>query len=225
MEQTWYDLLFLHWNFPPEQIRPLIPAQLTLDLLDGRAWVAVVPFGMRGIRRRGMPELPGLSKFLELNVRTYVVCEGRPGVYFFSLDAASLPAVWAARGLYKLPYFFARMDLKNDSQRIYYSSKRIHEPAPAEFRGRYQPLGPATIRERGSAEHWLTERYCLYTVAKDRVYRGEIHHLPWPLQDASAEIEENSMAAAAGITLPAHAPLAHFAHELQVLIWPLQPVQ
>src|SRR5207302_8371726 len=86
----------------------------------------------------------------------------------------------------------------------------------------YRPTGPVQIREKGALEHWLTERYCLYTVIKDSVYRAEIHHQPWPLQDATAEFSTNTMASAAGIQLPAIQPLLHFAKRLEVLIWPLK---
>jgi uncharacterized protein YqjF (DUF2071 family) len=102
MQQVWHDLLFAHWPLPHDLLRPLIPAQLELDRFDGQCWVGVVPFRMSGIRGRGMPALPGLSRFPELNVRTYVTHGGKSGVYFFSLDAANLPAVWVARKFYHL---------------------------------------------------------------------------------------------------------------------------
>ena len=225
MEQYWHDLLFAHWHVPVSQLRPLVPAKLPLDEFEGNAWVGVVPFRMSGIRARFLPPVPGFSSFPELNVRTYVTLDGKPGVYFFSLDAAHLPAVWAARATYRLPYFYARMSLEESGEEIRYRSERVHLPRPANFRGRYWPVGPVHLRPRGTLEHWLSERYCLYTVAGDRVYRGEIHHEPWPLQDAEARIEENSMASVAGIELPPTAPVLHFAKQLRVLIWPIQSVR
>lgn len=220
MKQTWHDLLFAHWPLPAEQMRPLVPAQLVLDTFDGHCWVGVVPFHMSGIRGRALPPLPGLSRFPELNVRTYVTYGGRPGVYFFSLDAANLPAVWAARTFYRLPYFHAAMSSKDLDGNIHYHSRRIH--CEAEFHGRYRPTTETRLRERGSIDHWLTERYCLYTTHHNQVYRGEIHHQPWPLQDAEAEFGTNTIAAAAGISLPSAAPMLHFARRLEVLIWPLR---
>ncbi len=220
MKQTWHDLLFAHWPLPAEQMRPLVPAQLMLDTFDGQCWVGVIPFHMSGIHGRALPPLPGLSRFPELNVRTYVTYGGRPGVYFFSLDAANLPAVWAARTFYRLPYFHAAMSSKDLGGNIHYHSRRIH--CGAEFHGRYRPTTETRLRERGSIEHWLTERYCLYTTHHDQVYRGEIHHQPWPLQDAEAEFGTNTIAAAAGISLPSAAPMLHFARRLEVLIWPLR---
>lgn len=220
MQQTWNDLLFAHWPVPQEQLRPLVPIELPLDAFNGQCWVAVAPFHMSGIRGRLMPRLPGISALPELNVRTYVTYGGKPGVFFFSLDAASRLAVWGARAFYKLPYFFAQMLVQDREGWINYRSFRSN--SPAEFRGRYRPVSPVQLRAPGSLEHWLTERYCLYTVAGGSVYRSEIHHAQWPLHDAAAEIQSNTMAAAAGITLPSGIPLLHFSKKLDVLIWPLK---
>jgi len=221
MKQTWHDLLFAHWAMAPESIRSLVPAPLELDLFAGQAYVAVVPFWMSGIRARWAPPLPGLNRFPELNVRTYVRHQNVPGVYFWSLDAANQVAVWSARAGYGLPYFHADMSVKSLGESFEYTSRRLRfkDPCPAEFRGRYRPVAPPRRREAGSVEHFLTERYCLYTVRGGQVARAYIHHLPWPLQDAAAEIELNTMAQAAGITLPDSKPLLHFARQLEVLVW------
>src|SRR6267154_5876787 len=198
MKQIWHDLLFAHWQIPPTLMRPLVPVQLTLDTFEGQCWVGVVPFRMSGIRARGLPPIPGLSRFPELNVRTYVTYGGKAGVYFFSLDAANGPAVWAARKFYHLPYFEAAMTSKEDGESIHYSSSRLR--SDAEFRGHYHAIGETRPPEKGSIEHWLTERYCLYTSYDNQVFRGNIHHLPWPLQNAEAEFETNTLAAAAKIS-------------------------
>jgi len=221
MQQTWHDLLFAHWPVSFEQLRPLVPAQLSLDTFDGQCWIGVVPFWMSGVRSRGLPPVPGLSRFPELNVRTYVTHDEKPGVYFFSLDAANLPAVWGARAFYHLPYFWAAMKVirQNGPTIIYRSSRRKN---PAEFHAVYSPNHPIQLREKGSLEHWFTERYCLYTVHQQRVFRCDIHHLPWPLQDAEAEILKNTVASPAGIILPATKPQLQFAERLDVLIWPLR---
>jgi len=223
MEQTWNDLLFAHWPVPPELMRALVPQQLSLDTFDGECWVAVAPFHMTRVRARFVPPIPGVSAFPELNVRTYVTVGGKPGVYFFSLDAASRLAVWAARAGYRLPYHFAHMEISNRDGRIQYRSSRTG--GEAELRADYRPVTPVQLRAQGTLEHWLTERYCLYTVARGEVFRAEIHHEPWPLQDAEAQIAQNTMAKAAGIELPRISPLLHFAKRLQVLIWPLKPVR
>jgi uncharacterized protein len=220
MHQTWHDLLFAHWPLPEAVLRPLVPSQLHLDIVDGHCWIGVVPFRMSDVHARGLFPISGLSQFPELNVRTYVNYGGKPGVYFFSLDAANLPAVWTARAIFHLPYFYAAMSSQDVGGEIHYQSRR--QGSAAEFCGRYQPTADVCRRECGSIAHRLTERYCLYTVHRGHVYRGEIHHQPWPLQDAETEIEINTVAAAAGIALPASAPLLHFARRLEVLIWPLR---
>src|SRR5215472_6828521 len=125
MVQQWHDLLFAHWALQPEQLRRLVPTQLELDLFQGKAYVAVTPFHMSGIRARFLPPLPGFSRFPELNVRTYVRYGDIPGVYFFSLDAGSLPAVRAARASYGLPYLHAEMSVTAGAPQIEYSSRRI----------------------------------------------------------------------------------------------------
>src|ERR1700685_3030536 len=124
MQQTWHDLLFAHWPVPAATLKSVIPEPLALDTIDGYGWVGEVPFRMSGIRAHGMPPLPGLSRFPELNVRTYVSYRGKPGVYFFSLDAANLPAVWAARRFYHLPYFYAAISSKELGGVIHYDSCR-----------------------------------------------------------------------------------------------------
>jgi len=219
MKQKWHDLLFAHWPLPPEKIRGLVPQELELDLRDGSAWVAVAPFWMSGIRARLSPQLPFLSKFCELNVRTYVRCKGVPGVYFFSLDAASFPAVLGARAAYKLPYFHAAMLVRSSGESFEYTSSRLQEPRPADFHARYWPTSPPRVRDKSSFEAFLTERYCLYAVDKGHVLRAYIHHLPWQLQDAEAEFDRNTMAQASGIDLPDTKPLLHFSRTLEVLIW------
>ncbi len=220
MAQSWHDLLFMHWPLPAASVRAHVPAQLEIDQWNDEAWLAVVPFWMSGVRGRGMPAIRGLSRFPELNVRTYVRHHGRPGVYFFSLDAASLPAVRVARAWYHLPYFHAHMSATAEGDKVVYWSTRVR--GEAEFRGSYGAVRPVELRRPGTIEHWLTERYCLFTEHRGRVCAGEIHHAPWPLQDASAEVERNTMAAAAGLRLPDTAPLLHFARRLDVVIWPIR---
>jgi uncharacterized protein YqjF (DUF2071 family) len=218
--QIWHDLLFAHWPVSAQVLRPLVPSQLPLDTYDGQCWVGIVPFHMSGVRARGMPPVPGLSAFPELNVRTYVTLENKPGVYFFSLDAGNLPAVWGARAFFHLPYFYARMRLAVREDEVNYYSNRLL--TPAELKANYRPVSPVQLRSPGTLDHWLTERYCLYTVWRKHVYRCDIHHLQWPLQDGEAEIERNTMARAAGIALPASEALLHFSQRQEVLIWPLQ---
>lgn len=217
MVQVWRDLLFAHWKLAPSAIRHLVPRELELDLFDGRAWITIAPFHM-SIRGRGLPPLPGMLAVPELNCRTYVGVRGKPGVYFFSLDIASGMAAWAARTFYHLPYFHARMRRRVVNGSISYSSQR----GSAVWRALYSPRAGVQHASPGTLDHFLTERYCLYSVWKGRTYRGEIHHLPWPLQRADAEIEANTIGAAAGIPLSGSPEAVSFARELKVLIWPIE---
>ena len=222
MQQTWYNLLFAHWPVPVDVLRQRIPASLEIDTFEGQAWIGVVPFGMSRVYPRYTFPAPWLSYFLELNVRTYVRVGDKPGVWFFSLDAANPMAVALARAWYHLPYFNARMRMRETADgRIEYHSTRTHPGASsAEFKGRYRPVGEVYESKQGTLENWLTERYCLYTVgAGGEVYRGEIHHIPWPLQKAEAEIEANTMAAPHGIELPNTQPLLHFARKIETVEW------
>lgn len=221
--QTWHDLLFMHWPVPVAALEPHIPTGLALDRFDGVAWVGVVPFRMSGVTPRGFPALPGLSAFPEINVRTYVTAGGRRGVMFLTLDAASWWAVKAARRFFHLPYFHARMSCQREGDAVSYSSVRREGPA-AEFKGRYGADGPAVRTRPGSLEHWLTERYSLYaTDQKGGLHTAEIHHRPWPLQGAFAEIERDSMLAPFGISVSGE-PILHFASVIQVAIWSLRPL-
>jgi uncharacterized protein YqjF (DUF2071 family) len=219
MTQTWTDLLFAHWRVPDAALRPLLPAGLTLDTFAGEAWVGVIPFAIPRLAPRGVPQRLGLS-FPELNVRTYVTAEGKPGVWFFSLDAASVWAVIMARATYHLPYFWARMRQREHEGWIEYRSRRRHPGAPAAvFAGRYRPTGPVFHSVPGSLEDWLTARYCLYAADRaGRLFRGEINHPPWPLQPAEAEITTNSMASSQGIALDGE-PLLHFARRVDMVAW------
>ena len=197
MAQSWHDLLFAHWPVPASELSPHLPPGLTLDTYESCAWVGVVPFRMSGIRLRGLPPVPGTSAFPELNVRTYVTDGAKPGVWFFSLDAANALAVAVARAWFHLPYFRARMRCDTKGDEIVYGSRRTHPGAtPGVFRGRYGPAGDVYRSSAGTLEHWLTERYCLYAPSPRGVVRGEIHHVPWPLQPAWAEIDTNTIAAA-----------------------------
>jgi uncharacterized protein YqjF (DUF2071 family) len=222
MGQSWIDLLFAHWAVPEQALRRLVPAGIPIDTFRGSAWISITPFEVVGAHPRALPPLPWLSRFPELNVRTYATIDGRPGVWFFSLDAGRAPVATAARLTYQLPYRQARMALTRAGGRVEYHSRARN--APAVLRVAYEPTGPATSPAPGTLEHFLTERYCLYTVDRhDRVRRVDIHHPPWSLQPARADLAENTMTAPLGIRLPDEPPLLHYAARQDVLVWPLVP--
>lgn len=226
MTQVWRKLLFAHWPVPAEALRPLLPAGLALDTWDGEAWLGIVPFQMECVHFRGLPGVPTATRFAELNVRTYVTMEDKPGVFFFSLDAGSLLAVLGARALFALPYYHARFAIVAEGDTIHYRCERRGSGKQrAVFEARYQPMGPVRLAQPGSLEDWLTARYCLYTTRGGHLMRGEIHHAPWPLQPATADIIGNTIAEPARIPLPATPPLLYYSEQLEVVVWPLHAVQ
>jgi uncharacterized protein YqjF (DUF2071 family) len=219
MKLSWHDVLFAHWPVDPQAIAPLVPSQLPIDVHDGAAWVGVIPFHMTNVAPRGVPALPFVSAFPEINVRTYVTLAGKPGVYFFSLDAGSAVAAAAARALFGLPYFTATIEVTAEAGTIDYVSRRHATGARiAEFRAGYKPLSPVAS-EPGSLEYFLTERYCLYTVNNGSPRLLDIHHPKWPLQTAEARIDMNTMARASGIELPPERPLLHYASRQDMVAW------
>lgn len=214
--QSWRDLLFVHWPVPAEALRPLVPPALELETFDGTAWIGVVPFRMTGVMRRPLPDVPGLSAFPELNVRTYATRGGKAGVWFLSLDATNPLAVWAARRFFFLPYHRARMSLELRGDEIRYRSRRPN----AEFAAAYRPTSAPYLSKTGSLEHFLTERYCLYAVAPDgSLWRNDVHHAPWPLQAAEASIEQNTMLEVHGVAVKGPPATLHFAGCVDVVVW------
>lgn len=196
MRMTWSELLFAHWAVDPAALTKLLPNGVILDTRDGKAWVGVVPFLMSNVAPRLCPSLRGLSRFLELNVRTYVTVDDKPGVWFFSLDAENRVAVRAARATFSLPYMDSTMSIERiEGGRIHYTSRRTHrgEP-PAEYTASYSSAGAFRAAEPGSLEHWLTARYCLYSAnRRGRIFRGEIDHPPWMLAPVNYNEQTNTM--------------------------------
>lgn len=220
MRMSWHDLLFAHWPVEASDLNALLPSGVEVDCFRDQAWIGVVPFRMADVAPRGFPALPGLSAFPELNVRTYVTFDGKPGVWFFSLDASNPIAVRAARRFFFLPYMDAEMAIERHADEITYASRRTHRgEAAAQFVATYRPSGPPFFAEPGSLEYWLTARYCLYTRnRRGQILRGEIDHPPWPLQPATAEIEQNTMASGLSLELPGP-PHLLFVDQIHVQAW------
>jgi uncharacterized protein len=219
MGQTWDDLLFAHWRVSAAAVQEHVPDGLDVEEHDGSAWLGVTPFVVTGLRARGMLPLPLVSSFLELNVRTYVTRDDKPGIWFFSLDASSQVAVAAARRFYRLPYFRASIKFRRRLDRVIYDCARDDGRA---FSGSYAPSGDRFRAQPGSLEHFLAERYCLYAEEEGHLFRADIHHRPWPLQPAEATIELNTMPPE-WVRLEGE-PLLHYASRQDVVIWPLEEV-
>ena len=229
MTQRWNDLLFAHWPILEETMQGLLPKTLAVDAFDGYAWVGVVPFWMDRVRTRVVNDvalaIPSTGSFSELNLRTYVRSRttGMRGVYFFALDAASPLAVVGARTLFHLPYFWAKMRHEEKQGGVIdYESRRLLTRQNAHFSAEYKGSGVIQPSIPGTLEHFLTERYCLFTGYRGRLLVGHIHHLPWPLESAEAEIRYNELPTVHGIVLPERPPILHFARKLEVYLWSLQ---
>lgn len=212
--QTWEELAFLHWRADADAVRALVPDGLELDLHDGAAWLGIVPFRLTNLRLRGLPPVPWLSTSPELNVRTYVTREGKPGVWFFSLDATNALLVQGGKRLFRLPYRRASMRCERRGDRVEYASRA----GEAIFAARYRGDGPIFRAEPGSLDEYLVERYCLYAANGGRLYRADIHHLPWDLQRGSVELEHSTLSP---VALPAEAPHVLFSPRQDMVVWPL----
>ncbi|MGH9589033.1 MAG: YqjF family protein [Terracidiphilus sp.] len=219
MEQGWYNLLFAHWPISGQRIRDLVPPELQIDTFAGDAWVSIASFHLR-LRPRGLSAMGKIWFFPELNLRTYVRFREHGGIFFFSLDAGSLAAVLGARAFFRVPYFHSRMQITRGGPQVHFKSQRRF--SKASFAAEYQPVSAVYEADPGGLEHWLTERYCFFTVVSGKVFRTDIHHVPWPTQKTEAEISVNTLAAAARLPLEGPPALAGYVEQQEVLVWPLR---
>jgi uncharacterized protein YqjF (DUF2071 family) len=220
MHHRWTAVTFLHWPYPPELVQRLLPPGLEVDTTDGTAWVGLIPFRMENVRLPGLPSLPWASRFPETNVRTYVRDRhGRAGIWFFSLDAARLGAVVAARVAYGLPYFWAAMSVWRDGNRVRYRSRRRWPGARLAGCEAHIEVGASFDQgELGALDHFLTARFRLYTVIAGRNAAADAEHPPWPLARARRVDLKDDLVVAAGLPRPDQAPLVHFSPGVQVRI-------
>jgi len=218
--QQWRNLLFLHWAVPVAELRPLVPSGLELDLYEGQAYIGVVPFAMQGVRPRWLPESLAF-RFLETNVRTYVYRNGKPGIYFLSLDAANALAVWTARTFWGLPYYSATMRMTRTDNEIHHTTQRKNSPAQLDVRYQIGEALPAS--EPGTAEFFFLERYLMFIERRDRIYVGQVHHPPYPAQQVELLQCDDSLVAAGGLPACEGPPaFAHYAEGVDVEIFDLR---
>jgi uncharacterized protein len=232
MHQSWHHLLFLHWEVPAAELQALLPPGLDLDTHEGIAYVGLIPFTLSGVRPAGVPAMPGLSTFHEVNVRTYVHRNGRdPGVWFFSLDASSMLAVTAARAAYHLPYFNAAIDFNASGEPlpvVDFQARRDDSRGamPANAHIRYRPVEGAVQPARpNTVEHFLMERYILYAAdeAKD-LYKARVHHQPYPIQRAEVLELEETLVWSAGVKRPQEPVFRHYAQSVDVNVYGVEKV-
>lgn len=219
LRQILRDTLFAHWRVPPSALAAAVPPPLELDTYDGSAWLGIVALAMTDLAPRELPALPWVSAFPQVNLRTYVRLGDRAGVYFFSLNAPRLMAVGMGNVL-GLSYFTANIEMtkRNDTVRV--SSERRSNDLRTGFVAEYRPIGKAFEPQPGSLDHWLTERYCAYLVGRSgRTTSLDIHHAPWVLAEADAEIEDHTLADSLGVELPDAPDVLHYSERQDTVAW------
>jgi uncharacterized protein len=221
MKQTWKDLMFVHYPVKSEILQKLVPDVLPLDTFNGVGWVGIVPFHMTGVRLRGVPAMPGTSQFPQVNVRTYITLDDKPGVFFLSLDAANWLAAKIAKTFYHIPYNYADVKVQQNGTFMDFESRRRAADS-VKLVCSYYPVSEPYHAEKGSFDEWMAERYCFYTVNKKGVpLRCDILHQPWLLQRAEAEFSENTLLSEQGMQVENDQPILHFSKRMEVRAWPL----
>ena len=221
ISQEWRDLTFMHWKVDPKHLQPHLPDGLEIDLFEGEAYVGVIPFIMKNVRPRRLPAVPGISTFAEFNVRTYVIKDGQAGVFFLTLDAKSLITCIHAPRAYGLAYRYAKAKVKRNGDTLQWQSRRSSDGA--ELRGTSTTKGSMQSAAAGSLEHFLFERYCLYTEHNGCLRRAYVYHQPWTFQEDDITLETNSLLESYDLGLDVHAPdLVHISKGLPVKTWPIE---
>ena len=221
ISQEWRDLTFMHWKVEPSRLQPHLPTGLAIDLFEGEAYVGVIPFVMKNVRPRGLPAVPGISTFAEFNVRTYVVKDGQPGVFFLTLDAKSLVTCMHAPRAYGLAYRYAKAKVKRQGEAIAWRSRRSSDGA--QLVGTSSPMGTEQVAQPHTLEHFLFERYCLYTEHKGCLRRAYVFHEPWVFHEGEVRLENNSLLESYGMGLEVLVPdLIHVSKGLPVKTWSIE---
>ena len=216
--QTWSELAFIHWEIEEEELKKYIPPSIEIDKYEGKSYIGVVPFNMKGVTKRGYPAPKWISDFPEINVRTYVKYNNKPGVLFFSLDVPSQIAVWIGRIQFHLPYFKAKMLVKTQNDTTHYFHKRNN----IEFEAVYTAKGRLKC-EKNSFENWATERYCLYSHNKaGDIFCADVHHEQWPLESVDIDIKKNTLLS--GLTVGKQHPTVLYSKSLDVAVYSIQKV-
>jgi uncharacterized protein YqjF (DUF2071 family) len=220
-QQRWNHLLFAHWPVPADSLRARLPPGLELDFYEGQAWLSIHPFVITDLRARGLPPIPGWSSFPEVDVRTYAVLNGKPGVWYFGMYAPRPLLAAAARLVYHMPYFAADVEASREGDRFQVGCRADEDVGAAEWEAAYRPTSEARELAEGTLDHWLLERWAMFTADRSgAVHVTEIHRLPWLVREVEAEIRRNTLAASLGLDLPPDDALLHFSDGADVLIWP-----
>ncbi|WP_026694661.1 YqjF family protein [Peribacillus kribbensis] len=224
LKQEWNDLLFLHWPVSSESLRSLIPEEFQLDVFKGDAWLTLTPFKVTGMRFHGLPPIPGMTSYLELNVRTYVRFNGIPGIFFFSLDADLFPSVFGAKTFFSLPYKLSKMSFKSGEDFFFRSSRRFTGRNLQNFAAFYHPDHEVFRPDEGTLDQWLLERYALFTKRGEKLCRGDIHHVPWSVSRTAVRLEENTLFPCYTDIFLQKKPICHYSRFQKVFFFPLKEV-
>lgn len=224
MKQTWQDILFAHYPIEQKLLRPLVPDTLQLDLYNGLGWIGVVSLYVKNNRLRGLPKVPGIDQFPQLNVRTYVTLNGKPGVYFLSIDAPNILAVMLAKTFYRLPFYNADILIRYAHSEVHFKS--IRRKSDIQYNCSYYAASEFFLPKTGSFDEWIAERYSLYSLGKSgQIFRCDILHEPWSLKHAEAEFGNNTLLSNQGIRIESQQPILHFAKKKDVRLWPVISVR
>jgi uncharacterized protein YqjF (DUF2071 family) len=221
LEMGWRHLLFENWPVDSGVVTAHLPDRLAVDTHDDSAWLSVVPFTNVNLRPTGFPESIGLP-LPELNLRTYVTCDGEPGVYFFNLDAQGVLSVIGARLFQHLPYYYARTSLNWADGRVQFKSRRLHPgERPAHYEASYWPTGEPFASTDDPLAQFLVERYRFYTQAQDGSIRyADVDHEPWTLYPAEREVDTNELFTANGFAEPDSEPVSYYSPGVDVAASP-----
>jgi len=237
VSQSMQDALFVNYAVDPAALRPLLPERFSIDLYGGAAWLTIPPFYVAHLRGNSTPPLPVISSFASVVVRTCVTCDGKPGLFVFSVDAGSLGSVWTARLFWRLPFWHAKVRMRGftltrhrlrtpRSLDVQFEAERLHGPkagaGAARFRAVYKAVSEPAIPHTGTLERFLIDRYCIYTQSKKSLYRIENHHLPFMLQQGEVEMGVNTLCEPLGLTLPENPDAVFYARNLRLLTWPAE---
>ncbi len=173
--QEWNKAIFLHWEVDAEVIQEMLPKTLTVDIINGKAWVSIVAFDMNNVRLRYLPKPPYISDFQEINIRTYVVCSGKPSVYFFSMEANNKLSCKIIKQVSKFPYRYSKMN--RDETSYHSKNTNLNEAFSVEY-----TLDNVHV-VKDETDKWLTERYAVFQNYKNKIIEYDVHHIEWPMQN------------------------------------------
>ncbi|MBS4197060.1 YqjF family protein [Lederbergia citri] len=224
MRQKWRDVLFMHLPIKPEKLQPYIPSAVEIDTFEDYAWLGVIVFKIDGIFPRGFPPVSIRPAFPEINLRTYVRCNDKPGIYFLSLDVDDWTSCSLAKRWLHVPYHPAKISFQKIEQSYHFESNRNHH-IPIICKGSYTPKSEIFYPENMTLDHWLTERYCFFSHnQKSNVYCLDIHHHPWPLQRAEATIHSNDLCRPFNFDFENETPIFHYSQGVDALIWNIKKI-